>query len=225
MRAIQIGSIIGGLGVGALAMYLFDPKKGQSRRSMLRDKARALSNKEKEAAARILKDTRNRLKGMTHKAKRSLNKETITDLKLTERVRSAIGHAIQFNGGLEVQSQTGKVIMAGKVLASELDDLLAAIWAVDGVEALEHSLEVMESADGIPELQGTAETEKASGIGIPPAAIGMAAVGGLLALYGTFRSDRLGRTLTSVGVGMLAKGIKDVRHPQAELALQDLGWR
>ena len=192
---------------------------------MLRDKARALSNQEKEAAARILKDTRNRLKGFTAKAKRGLSKETITDLKLSERVRSAIGHAIQFNGGLEVQAQRGKVIMAGKILASELDELLSAVWAVDGVEALEHSLEIMESSDGIPELQGTAEIEKSTGLGIPPAAIGMAAVGGLLALYGTFRSDKLGRTLTSVGVGMLAKGIKDVRHPQAELALQDLGWR
>ena len=38
------------LGLGALAMYLFDPQQGPKRRAMLRDKAKELGNRAPGAA-------------------------------------------------------------------------------------------------------------------------------------------------------------------------------
>ncbi len=61
--------LIAGLGIGALLMYLFDPKGGGGRRALIRDKAVGLSNDIRDSVTAKTKDVTNRAKGFMHEAK------------------------------------------------------------------------------------------------------------------------------------------------------------
>ncbi len=62
-------TVLGGIGTGALLMYLFDPNGGRRRRALIRDKAVGLSNDVTDAIEGKAKDLRNRAKGFAHEAK------------------------------------------------------------------------------------------------------------------------------------------------------------
>ena len=62
-------TILGGIGVGAALMYLFDPKGGNRRRALIRDKAVGLTNDAKQAISGKAEDLSNRAKGLIHEAK------------------------------------------------------------------------------------------------------------------------------------------------------------
>lgn len=65
----NILALLGGLGVGAALMFLFDPKGGNRRRALIRDKAVGLSNDVRETVGKRTRDLSNRAKGMLHEAK------------------------------------------------------------------------------------------------------------------------------------------------------------
>jgi hypothetical protein len=56
--------ILGALGIGALAMYFFDPENGRRRRALARDKAVHYGNEAHRYADATYKDVRNRAQGM-----------------------------------------------------------------------------------------------------------------------------------------------------------------
>jgi hypothetical protein len=64
MKAIL--AILGGLGIGAALMYLFDPEGGDRRRALLRDKATKFNRQTREAIEGKAKDISNRTKGLIH---------------------------------------------------------------------------------------------------------------------------------------------------------------
>jgi gas vesicle protein len=61
-----IGLIIGGIGVGALLMYLLDPDRGRGRRSRLSDQLTSKVNRFGRAAGSKVHDLRNRAEGVMH---------------------------------------------------------------------------------------------------------------------------------------------------------------
>lgn len=65
----NIITVLGAAGVGALLMYLFDPKGGNRRRALIRDKAVGLSHDVRDTVNAKTKDLSNRAKGMLHEAK------------------------------------------------------------------------------------------------------------------------------------------------------------
>ena len=71
MRAIL--ALLTGLGAGAAVMYLFDPKDGNRRRAMIRDKAVKLDLLAREAIEGHTKDISNRAIGMVHQLKSSID--------------------------------------------------------------------------------------------------------------------------------------------------------
>lgn len=64
--ANTIGLIIGGIGVGALLMYLLDPDRGRGRRSRLSDQLKSKVNRFGRAAGSKVHDLRNRAEGVMH---------------------------------------------------------------------------------------------------------------------------------------------------------------
>lgn len=56
--------ILGALGIGALAMYFFDPENGRRRRALARDKAVHYNKEAREYADATYKDLRNRAQGV-----------------------------------------------------------------------------------------------------------------------------------------------------------------
>lgn len=65
----NILAILGAAGAGAALMYLYDPKGGNRRRAMIRDKAVALSNDVRGSVQARTKDLSNRAQGLLHEAK------------------------------------------------------------------------------------------------------------------------------------------------------------
>jgi gas vesicle protein len=72
----RIISLLMGLGIGALAMYLFDPEGGNRRRSLLRDKATKLNRQTREALEGTMADLSNRAKGVAHEVRSNMTSET-----------------------------------------------------------------------------------------------------------------------------------------------------
>ena len=64
MRGIL--TLLGGIGVGALVMYLLDPEGGNRRRAVIRDKAISLNRKTQRAVSGRVQDLSNRAKGVWH---------------------------------------------------------------------------------------------------------------------------------------------------------------
>jgi hypothetical protein len=64
-----ITAILGGIGLGAALMYLYDPKDGRRRRAMIRDKANSIGNDAKRAIDKRSRDVKNRAQGLLHEAK------------------------------------------------------------------------------------------------------------------------------------------------------------
>jgi osmotically-inducible protein OsmY len=145
---------MGGLGVGAALMYLFDPERGKRRRALLRDKAFHVAHSAGEKLDVRSRDAANRLHGLLARTRSLLTRERVPDTVVAERVRSRIGHVVSHPGSIEVTVQNGRVMLSGPALARELDPLLSDLARVRGVTGIENKLEVHEEAGGVPELQG-----------------------------------------------------------------------
>ena len=65
----EVIALLGGLGAGALLMYLLDPDRGNRRRALIRDKMVKLNRQTQETVGGKVKDMSNRAKGMLHEAK------------------------------------------------------------------------------------------------------------------------------------------------------------
>lgn len=64
--------VVGGLGIGAALMYLFDPDQGNRRRALIRDKAIGFNNKAQRVLGARARDLRNRAKGLLHETTSAL---------------------------------------------------------------------------------------------------------------------------------------------------------
>ena len=73
MKAVL--AAIGGLGVGAALMYLFDPDRGNQRRALIRDKAVKYNRETREAIEAKAKDLSNRAKGVVYELKSAVSPE------------------------------------------------------------------------------------------------------------------------------------------------------
>ena len=62
-------ALVGGLGLGAALMYLFDPDRGRGRRAAIREKAEDVTNKAGEYAEKVSQDLRDRASEVIAEAK------------------------------------------------------------------------------------------------------------------------------------------------------------
>ncbi len=67
--ADNIALLLGGIGLGALLMYLFDPDRGRGRRAMLSDQLTSKVNRLSDAAEAKARHLRNRAQGVIHEAR------------------------------------------------------------------------------------------------------------------------------------------------------------
>lgn len=62
----HLGLIAGGLGAGALLMYLLDPDRGRGRRAKITDQVTSKANQLSRAAGSKARHLRNRVQGVAH---------------------------------------------------------------------------------------------------------------------------------------------------------------
>ncbi|HZA54428.1 MAG TPA: BON domain-containing protein, partial [Candidatus Udaeobacter sp.] len=146
--------LLGSVGLGAVLMYIFDPGIGKRRRALMRDKTIRLAHKTADAIDATSHDLQNRILGLVAATRGLTSKKEVGDDVLAQRVRSRLGFLVSHPSSVEVRVENGKVIFSGPILGNEVDRLLRRISSVRGVRTVENRLEVHESAESIPGLQG-----------------------------------------------------------------------
>lgn len=145
---------LGGLGVGAALMYLFDPERGNRRRALLRDKLSHVAHSTGETLDVKSRDAANRFHGLLARTRSLLTTEPVPDAVLAERVRARLGHVVSHPGSIDVAVREGRVTLAGPALSREVDALLCKVGRVRGVTGVENKLELHEGPGSVPGLQG-----------------------------------------------------------------------
>lgn len=210
-------SMIGGVGLGAALAYLYDPEMGNRRRAMIRDKAVRALNKTGEAVETTARDVQHRLIGTISELRSRVEEagEEVGDALLEARVRAKLGMVSSHPGAIEVRVNDGKATLSGPILAEEVDQVLSAVSSVRGVKEVENQLEVHQTPDNVPSLQGGTprnppQFELMQEHWSPTARTLMGITGTLLTLYG-WRRDGFFRTLVgTIGLGVLARSVTNM---------------
>ena len=214
MRASNAGdtglAVLGGIGIGAAAMYLLDPDRGARRRAELRDQLVSTANTLGDAFDTTTRDLGNRARGMAAETRARLTPEDVTDDVLVGRVRAALGRVVSHSGSIIATASGGEVTLSGPVLASEVDELLITVRKVRGVQDVVDRLEVHELADSVPGLQGgTHRTGVTSGLRkenwSPSARLLVGTLGSALAVSGLQRRGGIGTALGVLGLALLSR--------------------
>ncbi len=150
-------AVLGGAGLGAALMYLFDPEKGRRRRALLRDKAVHAARKGSGAVEFAARGLSQRVQGLTARMTSWCTAELVSDDVLTERVRSRVGHVVSHPGSIHVSTCDGRVTLTGPILSREVEALLERVGRVRGIGEVVNQLEVHEGSGHVPGLQGGAD--------------------------------------------------------------------
>lgn len=117
-----------GLAIGAAAAYLADHRGGPWRGANAR-------------GAGFIAATRRRWR------------DENDDRHVIERVRAKLDQTSSQAQALHVTSTDGIVTLRGPILASEVDEVMAAVWSVRGVLAVNNAMEAHQSPWEMPSLQ------------------------------------------------------------------------
>jgi uncharacterized membrane protein len=205
--------LLGTIAVGAVAMYLSDPDRGRRRRAVATDKMRRLASRTGSAIDIASRDLGNRWQGLRVQAGHWFSRRRgalADDEVLVARVRKELGRAVSHPRAIKVTAQQGCVTLHGSVLAHEKQQLLDCVSAVAGISALEDHLEVHETAEHVPSLQGEGRMRNVHA-SVPheswsPAMRAVATIGGgALSYYGVTRRTPASVIAAVVGLGLLTR--------------------
>jgi BON domain len=143
-----------GVGLGAVLLFIADPRTGRRRRAMATDQLVRASRKTRDALDATARDVANRTTGIVAATRARWRSDHVDDRRLLERVRAKLGRACSHPRAIEVEVADGTVTLRGPILADEIDNLLATIRGVPGVASVTNALEAHQSAEGVPALQG-----------------------------------------------------------------------
>lgn len=147
-------ALLAGIGLGAAVAYALDPAAGARRRGLARDKMIHGAKVTGRALDATKCDMSNRALGIVAATRGRLGREPVDDTTLVERVRAGLGRFCSHPRAIDVYADDGDITLRGPILADEMNDLLAMVASVRGVESLTSELEPHESPEGIPSLQG-----------------------------------------------------------------------
>ena len=131
--------VIGAL-LGAGLMYLLDPQGGARRRSLISDKAGHAKARAGDRLGGRARDLQNRSRGVLADARSRLKPDDVSDEVLEARVRSELGHAVDYAGSITVVAQDGKVLVSGPVATEDAERVLETVRKVRGVRSVEDQL-------------------------------------------------------------------------------------
>jgi hypothetical protein len=155
-------SLLSGLVLGAAAMYILDPDRGERRRALARDKAVHGARVLGMHADKRLRDLRNHAYGSVAEWRSTLRDRVreLPDDVLAERVRAQIGHVVSHPGALDVRVEDGCVVIRGPVLAEEVDRIEQRLHATRGVWNWRLEVEPHAGDDNVPGLQGKSRAQR-----------------------------------------------------------------
>lgn len=188
-------TLIGGAGLGAALMYLFDVDRGRRHRALLRDQVAHIFNATGDTLDATTRDAGHRLTGLFAETRSRLLPEDVSDEVLVERLRAKLGRIVSHPSGIEVAVSGGNVVVSGSILAHETDRLLSRLRSIPGVRSVSSRLREHAVAGDVPGLQGEGmvrgEGPLARQYWPPSARFTIGALGGALALAGPRRGGFL----------------------------------
>jgi len=201
---------MGGIAVGALAMYIADPVQGRRRRALLQDKLTHVTHSTSRLMDQTLHDAHNRWSGLQASAMRLLSPrqaKPIDDHVLEARVRSRLGRTMSHMHDVEVHAHQGAVTLSGNLDSEEQEKVLRLVAAIPGVESVGGTIQTY--------------TEKVSLFSArSPLWIVGAAGAGFLTWYALTRRQPLGLLAAATGLGLISRGDAGARRSSAKLSAQ-----
>lgn len=219
-RGRNRGLLLTGATAGAAFTYFFDPDQGRRRRAQLRDKLDQTRRETAETADIIVRDSRNRSRGLLFETERLLRNEEPSKGRIEHQVNATIAATSRHSRAIRARVDDGRVTLTGPILAVEVDAVRAAVSRVEGVEEIDDQLEVYEMPGDIPALQGdgritgAAQPELLQKHWAPAPRAFAGALGGALLAYGVGRRGLTGIGAASGGGLLLARAATNepVRH-------------
>lgn len=131
-----------GVGCGAFAMYLLDPRQGARRRAVLSDRAASTTLVTGRRSLKLLQHLRNQAEGvLAYTTDLFTPVGVASDRKLADRIRSRLGHVCEHPARIEIEVKSGDVIVRGHAEESEVSRLLSNISATRGVRSVTDAIE------------------------------------------------------------------------------------
>jgi osmotically-inducible protein OsmY len=150
-------SVTTGAGLGAGFTYFCDPDRGHARRKKVSDRAASLIAQGERLVEHKGNSILHRAEGIFSQAQSLFHgQENVSDEVLLERVRSRLGHIVQFPQSISTRVEKGIVRLTGTVARDEKKRILRAIREVPGVMKMEELLTYEKRKNGrpIPKLLG-----------------------------------------------------------------------
>ncbi|MBL8214258.1 MAG: CBS domain-containing protein, partial [Bryobacterales bacterium] len=128
-------------GLGAGLMYLFDPNRGKTRRTQLRERATSLYHGTRRAIEHSVTDAESRAIGVAAELRRTLQDTAgVPDETLVARVRTHLGRVVTHPHTVKVSAENGRVTLSGTARPNIVKVLEDAVRKVPGVKAVENQL-------------------------------------------------------------------------------------
>jgi len=200
-------SWMGGIALGAIAMYIADPVQGRRRRALIQDKLTHVTHATSRLMDQTLHDAHNRWSGLQASAMRMISPrqaKPIDDHVLEARVRSRLGRAMSHMRDVEVHAHQGAVTLSGNLDSEAQEKVVRLVAAIPGVESVVGPMEM--------------HTEKMSSFGArSPLWIAGAAGAGFLTWYALTRRQPLGLLAAATGLGLMSRGDAGARRSAVKL--------
>jgi uncharacterized membrane protein len=213
---MKLKMLLATIGLGAGVAYFFDPKQGENRRTLLRDKANSLVDRMDESVYAAVEDTRNKTRGVLSEWTAKLSNQDSPDWLLGERVRSALGRLSPHSRSIGVRVEDGQVHLSGSIIRDEKDTILRAASRTRGVREVIDELQVFYSPEEMSAFHDmpTSKSQDAPAWkqqNLSPATRLLTSVGGsLLTLYGIKRKGLAGPVLSTAGLLLTARGMTNL---------------
>jgi uncharacterized membrane protein len=213
---MKLKTILVSVGLGAGLMYFLDPQYGNRRRALVRDKAYRIINNLDDSLDMSVEDMRNRARGVLSELIAKLSDQGAPDWILEERVRTALGRLSRHARGIDVEADGGYIYLNGPVLREDKDAILKTVAQTRGVHGVEDRLQVFDSAQNIPALQGSPSERREA---TPdwqqrnwsPATRLLSGVGGsLLTIYGLKRKGLTKPLLSTAGLVLTTRSVTNM---------------
>lgn len=145
MKNPQLTTWLGGIAVGAVAMYLADPVQGRRRRLMVQERMRTASEKTGSALDQAIQGAGNQLSAAQSRTKSLLHRKGLDDQGLQARIQNAISRLASVPEEIKVKAEQGYVTLSGAVALKEKDRLVRKLRRIPGVREIRDQLDATSS--------------------------------------------------------------------------------
>jgi hypothetical protein len=149
-------TLLNGMIIGAMIMYVFDERQGARRRAYARDKLIRAGHLLGRMMKKRSRDLMHRTAGSLAEIRSSIRdrRTDIPDDILVDRVRSQLGHVVSHPGLLEVIARDGWVCVKGPVLRTEVDKIQNRLAKIRGVRDCRLELQPQANLDQVAGSRG-----------------------------------------------------------------------